>query len=411
MKHIIIIAGYTKSKHIDLIRDYFRDEKIVLACAYTRTPTSPVKQSYLQKFDLIFNLRLPSDRGKIEHLADKVWFVTCTQERDMGAYIQALTLSKKITPAQSLSYTQIINKKTFKEILSESHKELVPKVAVVDDSLLQRLESLSYPQVIKPSGLAGSTLIKIVYSPEEFKAYYTAFAERMREIGTEYYEKEIEIITEEHISGPQYSVNVYIDKNQNITFCPLSRVITPQEVGENDSYSAIQYITNELSEELYADLQNAVTTVVKCFNIRNTSAHFDSVLHGTQWKFFEVGLRIGGKRQELYELSHGMDHFKNDILNRMGNKITIPEQKNTVAIVQKAADRRGILKRISYTRNIEKEKPPLIKESKMTKIGSEVLSLSEGGGTIARFFIWGKDNAAVIDESKKLFSSVKFEIE
>ena len=77
----------------------------------------------------------------------------------------------------------------------------------------------------------NDTVVKKEHSPEEFKTHYDRFAEQMKEIGTEFYEKNIEVISEEYISGPQYSVNVYIDADQNITFCPISRVVTPQELG------------------------------------------------------------------------------------------------------------------------------------------------------------------------------------
>lgn len=410
MKNIILIAGYTKLAHIEIIRQYFIDEDITLACAYTRRPITESKNKYLEAFDVLFDLEQPGDVDKLQHVAHEVRLITCTQERDMEVYIQSQLLCGKISPTQAKKYTQVLDKYTFKTELKKINPELVPRVQIVDTELLQNLDSLSYPQVIKPSGLAGSILVTNVTSPEDFKNHYDTFSDAMRKIATKNYEKEIEVITEEYISGPQYSVNVYIDAEQNITFCPISRVITPQEMGEDDSYSALQYTTSELSDDNLAKLKDAVRAVVKHFEIKSTSAHFDSVLHSSGWKFFEVGLRIGGNRQEIYQLSHTMNHFRNDIRNRLGQEVRIPQQQNAVCIIQKASQEKGILTDITYTRTIAKEKPPLIMEGKMAKVGSKVMPLSKGGGTIARFLLWGKDEKEVIADSKSLFHSIQFNI-
>lgn len=409
-QNLILIAGYTGSANVDLIHEYFSDEEVIIGCVYTREPKTEAKEKYLTRFDILFDLKQPADVEKLQHRSADVRLITCTQERDMEVYIDALTLCNKITKEQSSTYSKVINKHDFKTTLASEYPELVPQVKIVDESLLKNLDALSYPQVIKPSGLAGSILISIVNSPDEFKVHVDTHGENMRKIGSESYEKNIEIITEEYIEGPQYSVNVYIDSNQNVTFCPMSRVITPQEMGSDDSYSALQYTTDEIKGKTLDSLKEAVHDIVKCFDLRSTSAHFDSVLHKAGWKFFEVGLRIGGKRQELYRLSHGMDHFKNDIRNRLDENIVIPEQKNNVCVIQKATTGSGVLQSISYTRNITKEKPTLLKEDKLAKAGKEVMSLKDGGGTIARFFMWGKDQDEVVADSKELFHSIQFDI-
>ncbi|MFT5036906.1 MAG: hypothetical protein ACI9VM_000475 [Candidatus Azotimanducaceae bacterium] len=410
MQNIILVAGYTKQEHLEIIRGCFSSENIVLGCAYHREPKTDSKYEYLQKFDVLFDLKQPADIEKLQYQAENVLLVTCTQERDMEAYIESLALCGKISEEQKQLYIAAVDKHTFKAELSKTHPELVPGAHVVDDALLQKLDTLSYPQVIKPSGLAGSILVRIVDSPEMFKTHIDSFAESMCTIATDSYEKSVDVITEEYISGPQYSVNVYINAKQEITFCPISRVITPQEMGQDDSYSALQYTTDELDNQTLDALYEGVKKVVQHFDIRSTSAHFDSVLHASGWKFFEIGLRIGGKRQELYTLSHGMNHFKNDILNRLGRPTVIPSQKNTVCIVQKAAVTEGTLNNISYTRTIQTEKPPLIKEDKMAKAGNVVMPLSHGGGTISRHFVWGKDHTEVVEAGKTLFHSINFDI-
>jgi hypothetical protein len=253
-------------------------------------------------------------------------------------------------------------------------------------------------------------MVKIVSSPAEFLAHYHEFAEKMQIVATEHYGKTIDIITEDYIAGHQYSINTYISADSTITFCPIIRVVTPQELGIDDTYSAVQYITDELPENALHELKEAIQVIVRHFGLINTSAHFDAVLSQHGWKFFEVGLRIGGSRQELYEYSHKMDHFKNDIQSRLGKIITIPKQCNVASIVQKASAQTGILEEISYKRSITTDRSPLIKEGKLKKISSYVKPISLGGGTITRHFVVGKDEPSVIETSYTLFKDITFKV-
>lgn len=411
MKRTILIAGYTKTAYLKKIRRYFTGEQITLACAYTRLPTTDIKQRYLTYFDDTYNLNEESDVKKLESLRDSIAVITCTQERDMVAYIKAQLYCKKISEEQARKYKKLINKHSFKTELSKLHPELVPAVRVVNDELIESLETLSYPQVIKPSGLAGSIMVHVVHSPEEFKDYYAEYGPQMKDIATQYYGKQIETITEDYVSGPQYSINTYIDATGMVTLCPIIRVVPPQELGINDTYNVFQYTTEEIQGEALTLLKDSIQKIVDYFEIRNTSAHFDSVLDNGQWKFFEVGLRIGGNRQKIYKLSHHMDHLYNDIVNRLGSDVeTIPARKKTVCVVQKASEETGVLQSVSYKRTGKTETPALIKELKIAKIGSEVKPLSHGGATITRHLVSNKNEQEALNTSKELFDSIKFEI-
>lgn len=411
MSKIVIVDGYTKPKQVSQIRSYFPSEEILLACAYTRQPLTEPKQRNLQQFDILYDLTTEDGEKRLKQDSPNVVCVTCTQERDMEAYIKTQRLCNFISAEQETKYRNVINKLAFKFEMTKIAPELVPNVHLVTDELLTKLDTLTYPQVIKPSCLAGSIMIKVVNSEDEFKAHYENFAESMRLIGTEHYQKEIDIITESYISGPQYSVNTYIDKDGHVTLCPITRVVTPQEFGIDDTYSVLQHTTDELSAKQVESLNHSVQKVVDHFQIKNTSAHFDSVYHEGQWKFFEVGLRIGGNRQKLYEYAYGMDHFGNDIRNRLGQEVIIPNLSKSVCILQKASTQAGNLKSIEYTRSITKEKEPLVLESKLAKIDKVVVPVCQGGGTITRHFVTGKEPEEVIKTARKLFADIRFEIE
>lgn len=411
MKKIIVFAGYSKISYLHKVKQSLINEDFRFVCVIERTALTEGKLNYLSEFDEVIDLRETTGVEKLVSLIDDIACVTCTQERDMLTYIKTLHLTKQITEEQKDKYLSVINKQTFKEGISKKHQDLVPQVFEVNEDLLENLENLNYPLVIKPTGLAGSTMVRVVNNSTELKEHIKEFAPEIRRIASETYNKEVNIIAEEFIAGPQYSVNVYIDKEGQVTFCPIIRVVSPLELGINDTYSALQYNTNELADDQLQDLKDSVKTIIKHFSIKKTSAHFDSVLTDNGWKFFEVGLRIGGNRQSLFEKSHCFDHVVNDVLNRLDRPLYLPKQLKTVCIVQKTAITKGFLRSIRYNRHITKPSTPLIAEKRLKKIDEPVAPLCLGGGTITRHFVIGKEEAEVIAVSRELFENIKLEIE
>lgn len=410
MPNIIVVAGYTKTSFLKKIRAKFKDDNYVLACAYTRQSSSDIKAKYLASFDSRYDLTNPADKKRLKDDAQNVLLVTCTQERDMTAYIEAQLLCGKITDEQAHNYSILIDKEFFKKSLSKTLPNLVPNVYTVTPELLSGLEELTYPLVVKPTGLAGSALVKIVHNATEFKFHYETFNDLAQKSGTDFYHKKVSFIAEEYISGPQYSMNLYVNAAGEIVFCPVVRVITPVEFDIDDTYSALQYTTNELSIEEVTDLKEAIRAVISHFKVKNTSMHFDCVLSNGQWKFFEVGLRIGGNRQKLFELHNGMDHFLNDINNRIGTPLIVPAGEKTVCIVQKAPTKRGTLRQINYTRSIDTLDSTLVMEDKVSDIGKLTGPVSTGGGVTVRCFVFGKLQDKVVATAQKLFRSIHIEV-
>jgi hypothetical protein len=264
---------------------------------------------------------------------------------------------------------------------------------------------------MKPSGLAGSTLVRVVHSPQECLDYISYAAPTIQKLSKNIYHKAVYMIAEEYIAGAQYSVNTYIDAAGKLTICPIIRIITPQELGINDSYSALQYTTEELTLPQQTALRLSLEIIIDRFQLRNTSAHFDAVLTKQGWKFFEVGLRIGGNRQDFFEKSHGFDHICNDINNRLGRPLYLPGRLKTACLVQTAATHTGTLREISIPRTIETARPVLIVEKKLSKTGKLVAPLSHGGGTITRHLLFGEDHETVVAACYHLFAHISFTID
>ena len=401
MKEIVVFAGYCSSRYIQIARSIFPEATHELMCIYDRAPASPAKQRYLSHFDRTHHLSevTPEFVNKIKHL---VVCVTSTQERDVNTYIQALLLLGKITKTQAALYSSITDKKAFKDTLALAAPNLVPKVYSVTSA---DEHTIQFPAVLKPTSRAGSTFVKVIPNQAALDLYIENWTHRTSSGNRNVYDRETVLSAEEYIEGDQYSVNVYIDAHKSPTLCPIIRVVPAFQIEGHDTYSALQY-TTDLPEAQKESLLAAITKICEIFDLASLSAHFDCVLTKTGWKFFEVGIRIGGKRQEIYELSHRFNHFQNDLLNRVGASADLGRASKSVCIITKASQKNGTLEEIVYTRKIAHAHQPLIQEDKIVSPGVQVKPVSDGGKKIIRLFMISNKICDLQDEAENVYRNI-----
>ncbi len=404
---LCIIAGYAKASFVDAQRTVALTHGHELAVAFERRPETESKQQYLASMQHTFDLTTEAGRNALAQ-AD-VAAVTVIQERDMDTYLRTLTIANEITTNQAAKYTALANKRTFKQSLQLKHPTLVPNVhSLTTENLDAVAKDLTYPTILKPTGLSGSAYVLMVHSPQELTDSYHAFAGAINERSQQTYNRTSEIIVEEYVRGTHYSVNAYIDSSGQITYCPIVRVVPAFELKINDGYSVYQYVTDELHDTNRSELENAVQTISQHFALTKTSAHFDMVLTKHGWKCLEVGLRIGGNRHQMFEKSHGFSHYKNDLRNRLGEQIVIPELKGSVCVMQKAAEHEGVLEKITYERIVNQVDTPMIEEMKLSSKYNEIVKpVSAGGGTLTRHLVFGKKDSDSYAEAKRLFEVLK----
>lgn len=407
MKRALVFAGFSHQSYVHEARALFPTDTTELICIHRRPPTTPSKHKYLKLFDTTYHFD-DLTASVIADLSSRLLLVVATQERDMKTYIDTLQLLGSISSEEADLYGAATNKRRFKEVLRASNPELVPALYVYERESGFN-EPLSFPVVLKPTGLAGSSFVYVARTQQEVDRYLKKNLDDILQEVREFYDRSSTLIAEEFLEGPQYSVNAYIDERGAQTLCPILRVVPAFELGIQDTYNAIQF-SEELPEEDKNSLTDALKKVVTAFKLRSTTAHFDCVKTASGWKLFEIGLRMGGKRQEIYKLSNGFNHFANDLKNRAGQSVTVPPLRRYVGVVTRAAEREGTLEEVSYSRSVTAPNAPLVHEDKLAKLGEEVKPVCLGGGTLIRLFVLGKDGARVTETSRHLFESVNFTI-
>lgn len=401
---IILIVGYSKLSYLKSLKKDPVFAHTTFICAYTRRPKTPAKLKYLGFFDTAFDLTIANEKATLKALSQEISVITCTQERDIQDYIDVMLLTNSITSAQYTHWYNLCNKHSFKEVMRNHYPELVPRSQLVTPKTPPE-----FPSIVKPLGFTGSSFVALIKTEAEYHKYFYDFSLTDTEDNPR--NKSIQFIAEEYIAGLQYSVNVYINKGGQINFCPIIRVIPALELGSDDNFIALQYITNELTDTQMKQLRDAIGKIVALFELASTSAHFDAVYDGHTFKFFEVGIRIGGLRQEMFLETHDINHFRNDVYNKLEIPVQFPAQLKSMCIVQKASQDTGILKKIRYTRSIDHDEIPLLTEHKFRKLNILVKPVKAGGGIVARFFVSGVRSEDVIAEGSTIYNSIKIEVE
>lgn len=392
----IVIAGFARARYIESLKNDNRFKDYEIVCVHNRLLEEKHKKSVML-FDRVISE--PEFSSQTNDFYSQIEAVSCTQERDIILYIDILYMLRFIDRDTYNLYLQLVNKKSFKEVLQKHNPQLVPKTWTRD-----QISEVVYPVVAKPSGLSGSSFVQKIHNQSELLHYidHVEHEIHVKSVAS-YNAKEIEIFFESFEVGPQFSVNMYVDKNSNITFCPILRVIPAGQIGIDDYYSVFQYTTDELSKEHVQLLEDNIRTIVDTFCIKNSSAHFDFVLTDSGFKFFEAGIRIGGLRQEVFEVGYGFNHFINDIDNRLGKKISLPEKKQEVCIVQKASSIKGVLQDYSIPDTSEFDVV-----HKVPQRGVEVKPVKDGGATLVRYISSGQENLQ--ERCSDLFKKISLDV-
>lgn len=232
------------------------------------------------------------------------------------------------------------DKKLMREAFNAYDPTLSPPSIKVTDALDPTIEmiekEMSYPVIIKPSGLERSLLVAVAHDHEELAS---TLAHTFRELDKAYskWMKRLEptVIVEEFMDGDMYSVDTYVGADGTCRHASPIKVVTGRKVGFEDFFSYLQMSPSGLDEFEAALAKKTVENACKALGLRSITAHTELMRTPRGWRIIEVGPRIGGYRHELYGLSHNMNHIMNDILNRAGETPVVPEAPERYAAIFK----------------------------------------------------------------------------
>lgn len=272
-------------------------------------------------------------------------------------------------------------------------------------------EKVRFPMVIKPTSLSGSLFVTICYHEEDLeKALNTLFRKIKVAYDKDQRLEEPKIIAEEYMEGDLYSIDTYVNSRGEMYHCPLVRVKTGKDIGHDDFFNYLQITPTKLKKTTIEKAQHVAETSVHALGLRNTTAHIELMKIDDDWKIVEVGPRMGGVRDTLYQLSCDIDHALNDVFIRLPKKPVVPKKcKGYAAYLKYFANKEG---KIIETKGIKKieELESFHKIVVNKKVGDRSIFARNGGRSIFNAILYNKDRSRLLADIRRIEQTVKIKV-
>ncbi len=294
------------------------------------------------------------------------------------------------------------------------NRKITPEYMVVHDnkeSTLKKIEEkIGYPLVIKPSGLAQSLLVNLVFHKDELRRELNKVFRKIKSVYKDAHGRgEALVLVEQFMDGDMYSVDAYVTSRGKVSYCPPVHVKTGRTIGFDDFFGYQRIVPTLLSKENIEKAYSVCHDAIHALGLRSSTAHIELMRTEKGWKVIELGPRPGGFRHDMYKLSYGIDHNSNDILVRIPKPVIIPKTVlGYTSVLQFFAKNEGYITSIS---GIKKGKElNSVKKLKVNKVvGDRAKYAKNGGKSVIDVTLFNKTRSDLLADIRKLESLIKIE--
>ncbi len=295
---------------------------------------------------------------------DAIIGVTCFGESNVAPLRAVIPHLPYINVPTSESLQWATNKIMMRRLFSAYNKEISPKFTVIHDQEEETIASIQkkvgYPLVMKPAGLAASLLVTLCFHEEELrkhlkKMFRTIKKMYAKERPHDFAKMRPDVLIEGFMDGEMYSIDGYVNNKGDVALCPFVHVKTGRHIGFDDFFNYSRITPTTLSKEEKEKGREITRQAIYALNLKNTTVHVELMKTDLGWKIIELGPRVGGFRQKMYELSYGINHELNDVINHIGGKPELAKKtKGHTCCLKLYAKTEGILDRIDGLKKIQK---------------------------------------------------------
>lgn len=357
-----------------------------------------------------------SIRSVLGPIKDRIFTVTAQYENCIQELRQVLPYVPYIpTPTES-SLEWATEKKLMRKLMEAYDASLVPKYIEAPNANLETIDeietSLTYPMVVKPSGLEGSLLVSYVSDRSELEQSLATTYRLAQGSYDEWIKRQRPtVLVEEFMEGDMYTVDVYIDATGGCVFTPAILDITGRKAGFEDFFVYKDILPSGLKVNEERKAQEVARTACCALGLRSITAHVELMHTESGWKIIELGPRIGGDRHDLLERAYGINHIVNDIRNRAGEKPEISRdlQKNVV-IYWMYARTEGVLKAVHGLEETKKLSS-YVELRQNISIGDPVLFAKNGGDLVVHVTLSNTDKDQLEKDMSAMESAISFDVD
>lgn len=419
-KNLVLFVEITQTaaKSIKIYQKSNEGKKFRFGVIYnSKKPMSVKKKKLLAQFDVAIGCDFNSRKSMTEALRpfyNELLAITSRSELRMQSFRQIIPHVPYLRTPTSESINWSIDKLEMRRRFSAYDKTITPKYVLVEDTKKKTMkkieEKIGFPLVIKPSGLASSLLVNVVYHQEELETVLKRVLRKISRLNKEYKGKEkAQILVEQFMEGETYSVDAYVTSRGKLYFCPFVHVKTGRTIGFDDFFGYQQTTPTLLHKDSIKEAKRVSAKGVHALGLRSTTAHIELIKTEQGWKLIEIGPRAGGFRDALYRLAFGINHTANDIFIRIPRRPILPrKRKGYAAVLKFFAQKEGVITNLTGTQKAQNlESFQAIEMNK--KIGERAVFAKHGGKSVFNIILFNKSRANLLADIRRLEQAVKIE--
>ncbi|MBY0538311.1 ATP-grasp domain-containing protein [Patescibacteria group bacterium] len=341
--------------------------------------------------------------------------ITCRSEANIARFAKIIPCVPYLRTPTSESLSWATDKYEMRKRFKLYDPKITPKFTLVKDTSVAEskrlIEKIGFPMIIKPANLAASLFVTICYHEDELK---TALATCFRKIRKAYENdkrlEEPKVIAEEYMEGDIYSIDSYVNSRGTVYHLPMVRVKTGKDIGHHDFYGYTQMTPTILKRDTIKRAEAVAETAIHALGLRSSTAHTELMKIDGEFKVIELGPRMGGARDKLYNLSCNIDHPLNDVLIRIPKKPKIPKKCNGNAVYMKwFLPKEGIITSLAGIKKIE-QLESFYKIEVNKKIGDRATFARSGGRSVFNLYLYNADRAKLLADIRRVEQLVKIKL-
>lgn len=180
-------------------------------------------------------------------------------------------------------------------------------------------ERIGWPVVAKPLNDQNSRFVRLCRNPEDVEAALAAVAQAEFNAGGQRLAPEI--LLEEFVNGPEYSVELFVERGAATVVAICSKALGPPPFFVEIAHAAPAAV----SDKLAAELSRTATAAVAALGADNCVAHVELRVRQEQAYVIEVNLRVaGGRMGDLVGTVTGWDLAAVELDLALGRPVRAP---------------------------------------------------------------------------------------
>lgn len=416
-KNIVVFVMNLKPQMVSDIRAFEKQHggtyrTLLLRDSKVRTPDTLAEADIYVECDLSKPWKIAE---ALQPYQDELLAITCRSESSIARFARVIPHVPYLRTPTSESLTWAVDKHEMRKRFKLHCPDHTPAFTRVKNTSAEERERVicrvGFPMVIKPANLAGSRFVSICYHEEELeRSLRTVFRRLKMAYKRDNRTEEPKIIAEEYMEGLMYSIDSYVDSRGTVYHCPLVRVKTGRDIGHDDFYNYLQMTPTALKKSTVANAERVAENAIHALGLRSVSAHTELLRVDDDWKIIEVGPRVGGFRDKLYELSCDINHTMNDISIRIPRKPKIPKKcKGYAAVIKWFPEKEGTISAMKGIKKIE-SLDSFHQISQNKKVGDRTTFARHNGKSIFNLYLYNGDRARLLADIRRVEKLVSISV-